>query len=250
MGEFLAIFIILGIPSVIAVMVYVFIWRGFRESRILAHAPLGDLVRNYAADHGYTVLQADIYTSTGLQRLRRYLPPGLQIMNGQPMIPMYTSTNDNRGRYRSAYILRRVRQGREMRLFVLPKYKRGDGRFHGVAYVAGEIPPTRHWLKLYRETFPFESGLDHDLESNAFNRKYQLTGSSPKLLTEVFDPLLIERFNAKPTTTFLGRIRTTVVEFAEEGVLTSELFDEVVQLFEEMDTRFLKVYRTYPEPKV
>ncbi len=136
-----------------------------------------------------------------------------------------------------------------MRLFILPVNKQGDGRFCGVAYVAGEIPSTNHWLKLYREMLPFESGSDHDLESNDFNRKYQLTGSNPKLLTEVFDPLLIERFNNKPATSFLGRIRSTVVEFAEEGVLTPELFDEVVKLFEEMQQRFLKAYPSYPEPK-
>lgn len=249
MGEIAALLFILGVPLSIALLVYAFIWRNFRQSRILAHAPLGDFARQYAANHGYAVLQADMYSSTGLARLRRYLPPGLQKLNGKPLIPLYSSTRDERGHYRSAYILRRIRNGHEMRLFVLPKFKQQDGFFRGVVYVTSEIPPTRHWLKLYREIYPIESWSDHDLESNTFNQKYELTGSNPKLLTEVFDPLLIDKLNAKTTISFLGRVRTTVVEFAEAGILTPELLDTVVELCLETEKRFVKAYPSYPEPK-
>lgn len=204
--------------------------------------PLYDMIRHYAIDHGYSLLEAELFNARGLDRLHRYLP------KGWANIPMYTSTEDSRGLYRTAIILRRVRNSREMRMYILPINKRRDGHFYGVAYVASEIPATRHWLKLYPDSGLVESKDDQDLESNVFNRKYQLTGSDPKLLTEVFDPLLIEQFNAKKHSTCIARVRTTVAEFSERGNLTPGLLSEAVLLFEDMEKRFLRAYLAYPEP--
>ncbi|MDP2789957.1 MAG: hypothetical protein Q8O51_02405 [bacterium] len=212
-------------------------------------AQVRDMVYAYAAIHLYSVLPAVMSSGFGQDRLFRFLPPGLKKIEGKPLIPFYTLAEEARAAYRTAYILRRIRHGREMRLFVLPLYKHASRGNIGVAYVTGMVPSTRHWLKLYREAWPMESRSDHDVESNIFNRKYVLTGSEPKMLTEVFDPLLIERFNTKPDTTFMARVRSGVVEFAERGALSPALFDEGTQLFDALETRFLKAYTSYPEPK-
>lgn len=241
----------LGTFAVPGLIIYLFVRRvgsGIRKEQEKRYAPLQEWVAEYALKNNFTLLPADTYTTYGLLRLRRFLPPGLPTFKGKPVIPLYYFDDNTRGMYRPAFILRKIRAGREMRLFIIPLYKQSEGTYKGVVYVAGQIPSTGHWLKLYREAWPKDSNDDHNLESNTFNRKYWLTGSNPTLLTEIFDPLLIERLNNKSSYSFLGRIRSQVVEFAESGQLQPILLDEVVQLFEELERRFLKAYQSYPEP--
>lgn len=180
--------------------------------------------------------------------MKKYLRPGMPWSNVQPFVPLLEIDEKTRNQYRPVFILRRAIDGLEIRLFIFPERMHADGNFHGVAYAVASIPPTNHWFKLYPETLLGESGSDHDLESNAFNAKHTLTGSNPMLLTEVFDPVLMERLNAKGTATYLARVHRGVIEFAEAGALQHTLFTEVLQLFHIFETRFLKAYQSYPEP--
>ncbi len=239
---------ILFLPAVALFVHAQRIFFGMRKEQEKRYALLSDSVAKYAANKNYSILQADMFSALGLRRIRRFLPPGLPTYNGKPVIPMYYPDKETASMWRPAYILRQIRKGREVRMFIVPTSRRRDGQFEGVVFVAGEIPATNHWVKLYREDQIFESGTDHDLESNDFNRRYLLTGSDPKLLTEVFDPLLIERLNNKSGRYYLGRIRSGVVEFAEAGVLQPALLDEVMELFAAMEVRFLKAYQSHPEP--
>lgn len=251
MGEllgFLVVLLMFGIPAGIFFVAAWFVMKRIREMQERAYAPFYETIEKFSVDRGWSQLRVAMYTAEGLFTLRNALPPGLPFDNGYPHIPLYTSTKDNRGMYRYGFILERPLGQSLVRIFALPLYKT-QGEIKGVCYAAINIPPTRHWLKLQTDVGPVESMTDHDLESSAFNRKYQLTGSDSKLLTEVFDPVLMEHFSTLRGGTVFVRVKNGFIEVAYRGTVTAGMLDEVQATQQKVQTRFLKAYTAYPEPK-
>lgn len=242
------IFLMFGIPIAIIAGATWFVFRRIRIQQEKVYAPLDALVQAFARQEGYISQKVPLYRRAGLKQLERALPVGLAKENGRSRIPMYSQSTEHRGMYRSAYILQKVTKPLPHAVYILPMFATADG-IQGVCFVAAPMPLTMHWLKLQTDATIHGYLGDHELESNTFNKKYQLAGSDPKLLTEVFDPLLIERYNAYRGGKVFMRIRIGFAEIAIRGLLTDQLLRETVQTLKITREKFLQAMPAHPEPK-
>jgi hypothetical protein len=237
------------LPVLVIVVIVKVILHAIQHYQDLHFGKLLETVQNFSTHQSYSFQKLPLYTSAGLRGLRAALPRGLPYSYGQPRIPMYTLSQEHRAMYRPVFILDASAVGKFSKMFILPLYADYQKNVKGVCYAVVEIPQTNHWLKV--ETDPGLMGIakDHDLESRVFNKKYHLSGSDRKLLTEVFDPQLIDQFSKYKGGSLYVRIRPGFSEVAMQGILNQEFFSETQSILELVTKRFSRVYPSHPEPK-
>lgn len=144
-----------------------------------------------------------------------------------------------------------AQQGYDVSILCLPKltpkYHKTREHIAGFVIIRRTIPPTGHWFALDPETL-FSPG-DHQLEFRAFNWKYYLNASDKKMLTEIFDPTVIERLSRLKLGQFSMQLRDNRIVAGCETMLTSKEIEWLLKFTEEMYTRFVKAARTTPEPR-
>ena len=118
-----------------------------------------------------------------------------------PIIEFYTEDNETRTKYRFVWILKGKYGKDELSIYFLPMNFTDEGKVRGIIIVYLPTPLTKHRISIRPEPI---WNLDHDfeMESIEFNKKFHIWSRENKLLTHVFDPILMQKFNEFKINTF------------------------------------------------
>ena len=186
-------FFLVPITFLINALIILFFYKKIRNKNIKIYEKksesLNQEINRFAKNWNLTLEKIPLYTTSGLAYLRKSLPKEL------PNIYLYCDHKDEtRTPYRTFWLLQGKVNESQVKVYFLPEYFTEKAKTKGTMLCCFPIATTKHWITIQSEDL-WNLIKDHELESRIFNNKFELRGSEHKMLTEIFDPLLIEKFN-------------------------------------------------------
>lgn len=250
LGTFLGIVVAIAICFALIVAVFRYSERRIRAYRVSTPSPAEAKIEAMLKDFG-TSQAFDVARLLWDEKNDIHLEKELREVQNSRLLEVVGSHRDPTfsPAYRFFWRLSKKDDSHADRMLVLPfkqsffiaTEKQGDT---GYLVIYKEVQETKHRIVIKPDMHLHEAS-DHRVESNAFNRKYIFEGTERRMLTEIFDPVLIEQIQKERFLDFFFRLGDKVAVLAVFGPLTITQIIQHYHLMEKIHSRFVKAEKFF-----